>query len=166
MTIQKNCLVTLDYTVFDIENNLLDSGATALVYLHGGYGDVFEKLEKALEGKSVGESIHIQLLPQEAFGEYKQELVLVEERTMFEDDIDVGQNVEMVFSEDDGDDEMLLTYTVIEILEDRVILDANHPLAGVTIVFDGTVIGVREATSDEIEKRLLIHEEPLVAYQS
>lgn len=166
MTIQKNCLVTLDYTVFDIENNLLDSGATALVYLHGGYGDVFEKLEKALEGKSVGESIHIQLLPQEAFGEYKQELVLVEERNMFEDDIDVGQNVEMVFSEDDGDDEMLLTYTVIEILEDRVILDANHPLAGVTIVFDGTVIGVREATSDEIEKRLLNHEEPLVAYQS
>ena len=158
--------MTLDYTVFDIENNLLDSGATPLVYLHGGYGDVFEKLEKELEGKSVGESIHIQLLPQEAFGEYKQELVLVEERTMFEDDIDVGQNVEMVFSEDDGDDEMLLTYTVIEILEDRVILDANHPLAGVTIVFDGTVIGVREATSDEIEKRLLNHEEPLVAYQS
>lgn len=71
----------------------------------------------------------------------------------------------MVFSEDDGDDEML-TYTVIEILEDRVILDANHPLAGVTIVFDGTVIGVREAASDEIEKRLLNYEEPLVAYQS
>lgn len=41
--------MTLDYTVFDIENNLLDSGATALVYLHGGYGDVFEKLEKALK---------------------------------------------------------------------------------------------------------------------
>ncbi|ATB69680.1 putative FKBP-type peptidyl-prolyl cis-trans isomerase [Sulfurospirillum diekertiae] len=165
MTIQKNCIVTLDYTVFDTENNLLDSGAQSLVYLHGGYGDIFEKIEKALEGKSVGESIHMQLSPKEAFGEYKQELVLIEERSMFEDDLEVGQNVEMVFSED-ADDEIMLSYTVIEILEDRVILDANHPLAGVTILFDGTVIGVREATNDEIEKRLFSHEESLSVMQN
>ncbi|MFW9618537.1 MAG: FKBP-type peptidyl-prolyl cis-trans isomerase [Sulfurospirillum sp.] len=160
MIITKNCLVTLDYTVFDTENNLLDSGAQPLIYLHGGYGDVFEKIEKALEGKSIGESIHIQLSPKDAFGEYKQEFVLIEDRNQFEDDLEVGQNVEMVFSEGE-DEEIVLTYSVVEILEDKVILDANHPLAGVTIIFDGTVIGVREATSDEIEKRLLAHEEPL-----
>ena len=160
MIITKNCLVTLDYTVFDTENNLLDSGAQPLIYLHGGYGDVFEKIEKALEGKSIGESIHIQLSPKDAFGEYKQELVLIEDRNQFEDDLEVGQSVEMVFSEGE-DEEIVLTYSVVEILEDKVILDANHPLAGVTIIFDGTVIGVREATSDEIEKRLLAHEEPL-----
>ena len=160
MIITKNCLVTLDYTVFDTENNLLDSGAQPLIYLHGGYGDVFEKIEKALEGKSIGESIHIQLSPKDAFGEYKQEFVLIEDRNQFEDDLEVGQNVEMVFSEG-VDEEIVLTYSVVEILEDKVILDANHPLAGVTIIFDGTVIGVREATSDEIEKRLLAHEEPL-----
>ncbi len=165
MQITKNALVTLDYTVFDTENNLLDSGAQSLVYLHGGYSDIFEKIEKALEGKSVGESIHMQLSPNDAFGEYKQELVLVEERSMFEDDLEVGQNVEMVFSED-ADDEIMLSYTVIEISEDRVTLDANHPLAGVTIVFDGTVIGVREAMSEEIEKRLLGHEESLSAMQN
>ena len=162
MIITKNCLVTLDYTVFDTENNLLDSGAQPLIYLHGGYGDVFEKIEKALEGKSIGESIHIQLSPKDAFGEYKQEFVLIEDRNQFEDDLEVGQNVEMVFSEGE-DEEIVLTYSVVEILEDKVILDANHPLAGVTIIFDGTVIGLREATSDEIEKRLLAHEEPLVA---
>lgn len=160
MIITKNCLITLDYTVFDTENNLLDSGAQPLIYLHGGYGDVFEKIEKALEGKSIGESIHIQLSPKDAFGEYKQEFVLIEDRNQFEDDLEVGQNVEMVFSEGE-DEEIVLTYSVVEILEDKVILDANHPLAGVTIIFDGTVIGVREATSDEIEKRLLAHEEPL-----
>ena len=165
MIITKNCLVTLDYTVFDTENNLLDSGAQPLIYLHGGYGDVFEKIEKALEGKSIGESIHIQLSPKDAFGEYKQEFVLIEDRNQFEDDLEVGQNVEMVFSEGE-DEEIVLTYSVVEILEDKVILDANHPLAGVTIIFDGTVIGVREATSDEIEKRLLAHEEPLIAQQS
>jgi FKBP-type peptidyl-prolyl cis-trans isomerase SlyD len=86
--------------------------------------------------------------------------VLIEDRNQFEDDLEVGQNVEMVFSEGE-DEEIVLTYSVVEILEDKVILDANHPLAGVTIIFDGTVIGVREATSDEIEKRLLAHEEPL-----
>ena len=160
MIITKNCLVTLDYTVFDTENNLLDSGAQPLIYLHGGYGDVFEKIEKALEGKSIGESIHIQLSPKDAFGEYKQEFVLIEDRNQFEDDLEIGQNVEMVFSEGE-DEEIVLTYSVVEILEDKVILDANHPLAGVTIIFDGTVIGLREATSDEIEKRLLAHEEPL-----
>jgi len=160
LIITKNCLVTLDYTVFDTENNLLDSGAQPLIYLHGGYGDVFEKIEKALEGKSIGESIHIQLSPKDAFGEYKQEFVLIEDRNQFEDDLEVSQNVEMVFSEGE-DEEIVLTYSVVEILEDKVILDANHPLAGVTIIFDGTVIGVREATSDEIEKRLLAHEEPL-----
>jgi len=165
LIISKNCLVTLDYTVFDTENNLLDSGAQPLIYLHGGYGDVFEKIEKAFEGKSIGDSIHTQLSPKEAFGEYKQELVLIEDRSQFEDDLTVGQNVEMVFSEGE-DEEIMLTYTVVEILEDRVILDANHPLAGVTIIFDGTVIGVREATSDEIEKRLLSHEESLIAQQS
>lgn len=165
MIIAKNCLVTLDYTVFDTENNLLDSGAQPLIYLHGGYGDVFEKIEKALEGKGIGDSIHVQLAPKDAFGEYKQELVLIEERSQFEDDLEVGQNVEMIFSESE-DEEIMLTYGVVEILEDKVILDANHPLAGVTIIFDGTVIGLREATSEEIEKRLLGHEEPLMMQQS
>lgn len=51
-------------------------------------------------------------------------------------------------------------------MDDRVILDANHPLSGVTILFDGTVIGIREATSDEIEKRLINHEESFLAHQN
>ena len=153
LKIAKNSLVTLDYTVFDTNNTLLDSGAHPLLYLHGGYGDVFEKIEKALEGKEIGDSIHIQLNPQDSFGEYQQELVLVEDRSQFEDDLEVGQQVEMVFSEGE-DEEIMLTYTVAEINDDKVILDANHPLAGVTTIFDGTVIGVREATSEEIEKRI------------
>ena len=76
MIITKNCRVTLDYTVFDTENNLLDSGAQPLIYLHGGYGDVFEKIEKALEGKSIGESIHIQLSPKDALVNTNKNLCL------------------------------------------------------------------------------------------
>lgn len=163
MLITKNCLVTLDYTVFDTENNLLDSGATPLSYLHGGYSDVFEKIEKALEGKSVGESVHVQLSPKESFGEYQEDLVMVEDRNQFEDNLQMGQQIEMVFS-DTADEDILMVYTVSDIQEDKVILDANHPLAGLTIVFDGTVIGVREATSDEIEAKLMSPEESL-SYQ-
>ena len=153
MTIHKNCVVTLDYTVFDTNNTLLDSGSQPLIYLHGGYNEIFKKIEKELEGKSIGDSIHLQLLPKEAFGEYRSSLVLIQDRSMFEDDLEVGQQVEMVFSEDE-EEEVMLVYTVSDIQEDRVVLDANHPLAGITILFDATVIGLREATADEIEERL------------
>lgn len=153
MLIKKNCVVTLDYTVFDTNETLLDSGATPLTYLHGGYGELFEKIEEVLDGKSVGESIHLQLLPKDSFGEYKEALVLIDNRDAFEEDIEVGQNVEMVFDEEDSN-EMMITYTITDIHEDRVVLDANHPLAGLTIIFDATVIGIREATHEEIEAKL------------
>ncbi|MDY0265610.1 MAG: peptidylprolyl isomerase [Sulfurospirillum cavolei] len=152
MTVHKNCVVTLDYTLFNTQHELLDSGATPLVYLHGGYDEVFVKIEQALEGKRIGESVHMQLLPEEAFGEYKGELVLVEDRSQFEDDLQIGEQVEMVFSEDD-DEEIMMVYTVSEIRDDQVVLDANHPLSGVTVVFDATVIGIREALPEEIDKR-------------
>lgn len=153
MIIAKNTYVTLDYTVFDTQNKLLDSGATPLHYLHGGYGDLFEKIENALEGKSIGESVHLQLLAHESFGEYKEELVLVEQRDAFDDDIEVGQNVEMVFTESDQSDEVMLTYSIVAIEDNKVVLDANHPLAGTTIIFDATVIGLREATPEELDAK-------------
>jgi len=153
LTVKKNCVVTLDYTVFDTNNTLLDSGSQPLIYLHGGYNEVFHKIEKELEGKRIGDSIHLQLLPKDTFGEYRSNLVLIQDRSMFEDDLAVGQHVEMIFSEDE-EEEIMLVYTVSDIQEDRVILDANHPLAGITIMFDATVIGVREATTDEIEAKL------------
>lgn len=153
MYIQKNCIVTLDYTVFDTENTLLDSGANPLVYLHGGYGDIFEAIERALEGKSVGESVHLELSPKDAFGTYQEELVLVEERNAFEEEIAVGQQVEMLFNEDEKSNEVLIAYTITDIYEDKVVLDANHPLAGVSIIFDATVLGVREATHEEIDAK-------------
>ena len=55
MTISKNSVVTLEYTITDTTKNLLDSGADPLIYLHGGYNDVFAKIEQALDGKTVGE---------------------------------------------------------------------------------------------------------------
>ncbi len=157
MTVSHNTLVTLDYTVFDTQNNLLDSGASPLEYIHGGYGDVFPKIESALEGKSLGESIYLILQPDDSFGTYNDALVLIENKNSFEDDIVLGEHVEMVFTQSDDENEMLLTYRITAIEDETVVLDANHPLAGVTIVFDATVIGLREASEEEIEaKRSLI----------
>ena len=154
MHIQKDAIVTLDYTVFDTNNTLLDSGETPLRYLHGGYGEIFDKIENTLEGKQIGESIHVLLNPKESFGEYKEELVLVEEKHGFEDDIAIGHHVEMIFNEDGHTNDMLITYTVTDIQDDKVILDANHPLAGSSIIFDATVIGIREASNEELDSRL------------
>lgn len=161
MTVSHNTLVTLDYTVFDTQNNLLDSGASPLEYIHGGYGDVFPKIEAALEGKSLGESIYLILQPDDSFGEYNDALVLIENKTSFDDDITLGEHVEMVFTQSDDENEMLLTYRITAIEDETVVLDANHPLAGMTIVFDATVIGLRQASEDEIEaKRSLISIHP------
>ena len=153
MTISRNSHVTLDYTVFDTENNLLDSGAHPLEYIHGEYGDIFQKIENALEGKTLGDSVHVELSPNESFGEYNEDLVLIEDKSSFEDTIEIGHDVQMIFTESADENETMLTYKVVAIEDDKVVLDANHPLAGLTIVFDATVIALREATQEEIETK-------------
>ncbi|WP_228448601.1 FKBP-type peptidyl-prolyl cis-trans isomerase [Sulfurospirillum diekertiae] len=103
MTISKNSVVTLEYTITDTTKNLLDSGADPLIYLHGGYNDIFAKIEKELDGKKVGDSISVQLSPKESFGEYDESLVTIEERGEFDDQIFVGEQfVEIIEDEDDA----------------------------------------------------------------
>lgn len=151
MTISANCVVTLDYSVCDTQKNLLDSGAEPLVYLHGGYNDIFAKVEDALEGKKVGDAVVVHLSAMESFGEYNADLIVVEKRSEFDDDIFVGEQFEEIF-EDDDEEEQVITYTIKEISEDSVTLDGNHPLAGIDIIFDATVIEVRKATAKEIKE--------------
>ncbi len=74
MKIGKNSVVTLDYSVTDTAGNLIDGGAHPIVYLHGGYEGIFPKIEEALSGKSVGDSLDITLAPEDAFGEYDETL--------------------------------------------------------------------------------------------
>lgn len=151
MTITKNCVVTLDYSVTDTQKNILDSGAEPLIYLHGGYSDIFEKLELALEGKKVGDNVVVQLTPKESFGEYDSDLIVVEGRSEFDDKIFVGEQFEEIIEdEDEGDQE--ITYTITEIKDETVTLDGNHPLAGIEIIFDATVVNVRKATAKEIKQ--------------
>jgi FKBP-type peptidyl-prolyl cis-trans isomerase SlyD len=147
MQIQKNTVVTLNYRVTDSDNNLVDEGQSPIVYLHGGYDAIFPRLEEALQGKETGAELVIRLEPEDAFGEYDASLVNVEARELFPPNIEVGMQFER--ATDDGEDELL--YTITDIAEGKVVVDGNHPLAGMTLVFACTVSEVRTATPRRTE---------------
>ncbi|MBK9394934.1 MAG: peptidylprolyl isomerase [Uliginosibacterium sp.] len=147
MEIVKNTVVTLDYTVRDPDGNVVDDGAQPLVYLHGGYDAIFPLLEEKLHGMNMGETLNIKLQPDDAFGEYDESLVLVEDRDCFPDTIEVGMAFERVG--DDGEDDMV--FRITDIAEKKVVVDGNHPLAGMALVFDVTVREVRMASQEELD---------------
>lgn len=146
MEIAKNTVVTLNYTVKDPDGNIIDDGHHPLVYLHGGYDGIFALIEEALQGKTVGENLKVKLAPEDAFGEFDEELVLVEDASLFPDNIEVGMSFERVGEH--GEEDMI--YRITDIAEGKVVVDGNHPLAGVALIFDVTVKDVRAATSEEI----------------
>lgn len=145
----RNTVVTLDYSVTDPDGELVDAGQEPLVYLHGGYDDIFPKIEEAVQEKRIGESVVVKMQPDDAFGEYDAELIQIEPRTDFPEELQVGMQFEGV--PNNFDDEDILIYRVTEIADDKVVLDGNHPLAGMALVFTCTVTDVRPASAQEIE---------------
>jgi FKBP-type peptidyl-prolyl cis-trans isomerase SlyD len=146
MKITENSVVTLKFTVHDADGKLVDEGSQPLTYLHGGYDGIFPAVEAALAGKEEGEKVQIKLQPDDAFGEYDADLVRVEPRDRFPADIKVG----MQFEGGAGDDDDMLIFTVTDIADDKVVVDGNHPLAGMALTFDCTVTSVRAASKEEI----------------
>jgi FKBP-type peptidyl-prolyl cis-trans isomerase SlyD len=149
MQVEKNSVVTLDYSVTDPDGELVDAGQEPLVYLHGGYDDIFPMIEEAVHGKKIGESVVVKMQPDDAFGEYDAELIQVEPRKGFPKELQVGMQFEGV--PDGGEDDDILIYRVTEIADDKVVLDGNHPLAGMALVFTCTVTALRPASAEEIE---------------
>ena len=113
-----------------------------LTYLHGGYGELLPALERALEGKSPGESVRLQLEPDHAFGDYHAELLRVEPAERYGEGIEVGMEVE----------EDARFYTVTDVAGGKVVLDGNHPLAGMALRFFLQVVSVRTAKPEEISR--------------
>ena len=147
MQIAKNKIVTIDYTLTDDEGVVMDSskGGEPLAYVHG-IGNIIPGLEAALEGKNPGDAFKVTIPPAEAYGERDEELVRVVSRHVFADvdDLEVG----MQFQGRSG--EHVREFAVAAIDGDDVTIDGNHPLAGVTLNFDVTVVGVRNATAEEL----------------
>ena len=162
MKIEKNTIVSLRYKLTDAQNNIIEEPDTPMVYLHGGYEGTFPKIESLLDGQDVGYEATIQLEPNEAFGEYDPELLKIEPRTRFPEPLEVGMQFEGVPDAQDeseqlsasaDDEDEPLIYTVTDVADNQVVLDGNHPLAGMALRFWVQVEDVRAATDEEIENR-------------
>lgn len=149
MKIAKNTVVTLNYTLSDAQGNLIEQSNEPMVYLHGGYHNTLPKIEEALEGKEAGYQTTIQVEPEDAFGEYDAGLVKIEDRKRLPSPVEVGMQFEGTPDESDEQQESLI-FTVTEIAEDKVVLDGNHPLAGIALRFGLDVADVRSASDEEV----------------
>lgn len=153
MKISKNSVVTLSYRVVDKKGNLLDTGDEPLIYLHGGYGDIFTKVEQALEGKDVGDEIEVTLLAKESFGEFDESLIVTHPRAEFDEHIHEGEQFEEIIEDELSGEEESIIYLVKEVTPEYVILDGNHPFAGTDVVFHAIIADVRKARKEEINEQ-------------
>jgi len=146
MRIEKDSVVSLNYKLSDLTGKIMEEPDAPISYLHGGYDGIFPMVEEELHSKEVGYSCSVLMEPENTFGEYDSDLVRVEPRDLFPDNVTVGMQFE---GGEEGSDDAFI-YTVTDIAEDKVVVDGNHPFAGVTLRFDCTVTAVRPATAEEL----------------
>jgi FKBP-type peptidyl-prolyl cis-trans isomerase SlyD len=148
MLIAANMGVSIDYTLTNEAGEVIDSsaGGAPLVYLQGA-GNIIPGLEKALEGKAVGDELTVAVEPEDAYGEYAAELVSTLSRGMFEgvDELEVG----MQFHASAPDGQMQIV-TIRDLDGDDVTVDGNHPLAGQRLNFQVKIVDIRDASQEEI----------------
>jgi FKBP-type peptidyl-prolyl cis-trans isomerase SlyD len=153
MQISAPCVVSLSWLLADAQNRVIDELPEPVEFFYGGQ-DLLAKVEEALAGHTVGDELQIQLEPEQAFGEYRAELVCFEDRKLFPADLATGMAFEGLpqghASEGMPADAI---YIVTEIYPAHVVLDANHPLAGMALRLSLKVRDVREASLDEVEAR-------------
>jgi FKBP-type peptidyl-prolyl cis-trans isomerase SlyD len=151
-SIRPNALVTLDYELRDEDGELLDAsaaeGGEPIEYVHG-YGMLVPGLEAALAGLAVGDEREIVVPAEAGYGERDDELVLEINRNELPDPAGVEPGDELVAESADGDEVVM---EVVEVKRDTVVVDANHPLAGLTLHYSVRIRSVREATDAEIER--------------
>ena len=142
-TITKDSAVTITYKVTTPQGKPLDAGH--LSYLHGGYENIFPKVEAALDGQAVGFSTTLQLAVEDAFGARDESLVRTIPKSEFPPGVKVGGQLQGV-----GNDGQPAVFNVVKIKGPEVHLDGNHPLAGQALTFSCKVTEVRAASPDEV----------------
>lgn len=146
MHIAMNTVVSITYELRDTDGNILESTSEPVTYLHGGYDNIFPKVEEELHDKKVGDTVTLVLEPADAFGDYDEELVQIEPVSAFPvDKLEVG----MQFEGEDPTGDVVL-YTITDIGDGKVVVDGNHPWAGERVNFTCTVTEIRAATKEEI----------------
>ena len=148
MQIAKNTVATIDYTLTDPQGQVIDSskGREPLAYLHGA-SNIIPGLESALEGKSAGDTMIVSVPPEQGYGMRDPNLVQPVPRTNFQGAPDIKPGMQFQAHTAEG----ARIVTVVKVDEQNVTVDANHPLAGMDLKFDVSVVGVREASAEELK---------------
>jgi FKBP-type peptidyl-prolyl cis-trans isomerase SlyD len=151
MKITPQCVVALTWTLKDTLGDVLDELDEPVEFLLGG-DDLLEKIEEALQGHEAGDALELHLEPEHGFGDYDENLVFLEPRNIFPAELEEGLTFDGVGlpAGASGDMPQDFIYTVTEIYPEHVVLDGNHPLAGIAIRLAIKVESVRDATEDEI----------------
>ncbi len=149
MKIAQNAVVSIHYELADESGEIIDSskGGDPLTYLHGNQ-NLIPGLERELEGRETGDELDVRIEPQDAYGEVNDQLIKQVPRSAFEGVDQIEPGMQFQATNNDGAVQQI---TVIEAGEDQVTIDANHPLAGVTLFFSVKVGDIREATAEELD---------------
>ena len=177
--VEKNQRITIAYTLKDPDGIVIDQAPhnNPLQYVHG-YGQLLSGLENALDGRQIGEHFFLELSAQDAYGEYDDDLLMWVDREELAhlEDLSIGMEVEM-YSEDssemaeddeeeetesdaldfvpEDDDNTSIPFLVKEMNQEQILLDGNHPLAGVNLFLEVSILNIEDATFEEIEEQML-----------
>lgn len=146
MRIEKNTVVSINYKLSDSAGKIIEQPDAPISYLHGGYGGIFPMVEENLHSNEIGYSCSVLMEPENTFGDHDSELIRVEPRDLFPKNVAVGMQFE---GGEENTDEKLI-YTITDVADDKIVVDGNHPLAGITLNFECTVTEIRAATEEEI----------------
>ncbi|MGA3173215.1 MAG: peptidylprolyl isomerase [Syntrophorhabdales bacterium] len=146
MIIAKDKAVTVNYTLTNEEGEVLESSKerAPLTYIQGS--GMISGFENALEGRSPKDAFSFTVKPEEAYGERRPELLFLVKKEQFRELPEISVGMALRVRAPDG----AMVATIARIEEDKVLLDGNHPLAGMTLSFDVEVLDVRDATTDEL----------------
>jgi FKBP-type peptidyl-prolyl cis-trans isomerase SlyD len=151
MLIAAPCVVSLTWALSDAQGEPIDELVEPLEFFYGG-DDLLPKIEEALAGHQAGDELLLHLEPEHAFGDYDSKLVCFEARELFGQAVEPGMQFEgLPAGAQTAGMPADTIYIVTEVYPSHVVLDGNHPLAGIALNLQLTVRGVREATADEIE---------------
>ena len=144
--VSEGTVVTMHYTLKDGQGEVIDtsSGKEPLAYLHGAK-NIVPGLERQLDGKTVGDTVVAEVPPEEGYGE-RQGPPQPVDRSAFPADAELSPGMQVMAQ---GPDEKSFPLWIVKVEDDQVLVDANHPLAGVTLHFDVEITGLREASEEE-----------------
>jgi FKBP-type peptidyl-prolyl cis-trans isomerase SlyD len=153
MNIAAPCVVSLTWQLSDGQNRPIDELKEPTEFFYGG-DDLLPKVEEALAGYEAGAELALHLEPEHAFGDYNPALVCFEDRKLFPEQLETGMAFEgLPAGAATPNMPADAIYVVTEIYPSHVVLDSNHPLAGMALRILIKVVSVREASDEEIEHR-------------